>query len=54
MASGFVRLILRPASSSTCTRSKVYADVERPLYQRFTGNQLAATLLYRLNVSFMF
>jgi hypothetical protein len=33
---------------------KVYADVERPVCQRFNGNQLAAPLLCRLNVSPMF
>ena len=33
---------------------KVYADVERPLYQRFNGNQVAAAALYKLQVSYMF
>ena len=33
---------------------KVYADVELPLYQHFTGHQVAAPVLVRLNVAYMF
>jgi hypothetical protein len=33
---------------------KVAADIELPVYQHFTGNQLAAPLMFRLNVAYMF
>ena len=33
---------------------KAYADVELPLYYHFTGDQLAAKTLFRVNVSYMF
>lgn len=33
---------------------KVYADAEFPVYQNFTGNQLAAPVLFKVSISFMF
>jgi len=54
VASGFERLILAPGVEFNLHPVKLYADVERPVYQHFTGNQLASPLLYRLNVSVMF
>jgi len=33
---------------------KIYADAEFPVFQNFTGNQLAASVLFKLSVSFMF
>jgi hypothetical protein len=33
---------------------KVYADVEIPVYQDFTGNQLAAQALFKVSMSYMF
>jgi hypothetical protein len=33
---------------------KLYADAERPVYQRFTGNQLAAPALFKLGMSVRF
>jgi len=33
---------------------KVYADAEFPVYQNFTGNQLAAPFLLKFSLSFMF
>jgi hypothetical protein len=54
VASGYERVILAAGLEVDLHPVKVYADVERPLYQRFNGNQLAAPLLYRLSVSVMF
>jgi len=31
-----------------------YADAEFPVYQNFTGNQLAASVLVKFSLSFMF
>jgi hypothetical protein len=53
-ASGFERLMLAPGVEFDLHPLKLYADVERPVYQRFTGNQLAAKALFRVNVSYMF
>jgi hypothetical protein len=33
---------------------KIYADAEFPVYQNFTGNQLAAPVLFKVSLSFMF
>ena len=30
---------------------KIYADVEFPSYQNFTGNQLAAPVLFKVSLS---
>jgi len=40
VASGFERLILAPGVEFDLHPVRVFADVERPLCQRFTGNQL--------------
>jgi len=32
----------------------IYADVERPVYQHMTGNQLVAPLLFKLSASLHF
>jgi hypothetical protein len=32
----------------------VYADVELPVFQNFTGNQLASSILFKFAVSYMF
>jgi hypothetical protein len=34
--------------------AKLCADAEFPVYQNFTGNQLAAPVLFKVSVSFMF
>ena len=36
------------------TSVKFYADSEFPVYQNFTGYQLAAPVLFKLGLSFMF
>ena len=54
VASGYGRLLFAPGIEFTVHTFKVYADVERPLYQRFDGNQLAASVLFKLEASAMF
>src|ERR1039457_2520744 len=54
VASGFERLILSPGIEVNMHPFTVYSDVELPVYQRFTGNQLAASVLFRLEVGYMF
>jgi len=54
VASGFERLILAPGLGLAVGRSKVYADVEVPVLQHFTGNQLASSVLFRVEVSYAF
>ena len=33
---------------------KIYADVEVPVFQNFTKNQLVAPALFKVSVSYMF
>lgn len=54
VASGYSRLLLAPGLQFDLHPWKVYADVERPLYQRFNGNQMAAGALYKVELSYMF
>jgi hypothetical protein len=54
VASGFDRLLVSPGVEFDLHPIKVYADIELPLYQHFTGNQMAASVLFRLNVAYMF
>jgi hypothetical protein len=54
VASGFERLLVSPGIEFDLHPVKVYADIELPLYEHFTGNQVAAPLLFRLNVAYMF
>jgi len=54
VASGFVRVLAAPGLELDLHPIKVYADVELPLYYHFTGDQLVAKTLFRLNVSYMF
>ena len=54
VASGFQRVLLVPGLEYNAHPLMVYADVERPVYQHFTGNQLAASLLYKVSVSYHF
>jgi hypothetical protein len=54
VASGFERLLVSPGVEFDLHPAKVYADVELPLYEHFTGNQVAASVLFRLNVAYMF
>lgn len=54
VASGFLRILAAPGVEFDVHPLKVYADVELPLYEHFTGDQMAAKVLYRLSVSTMF
>jgi hypothetical protein len=54
VASGFERVIAAPGLEFDLHPFSVYADVELPLYYHFTGNQLVAKSLFRVNVSYMF
>jgi len=54
VASGFERVIVAPGLELDLHPLTVYADVELPLYEHFTGDQLAAKSLFRVNVSYMF
>jgi len=54
VASGFERLILAPGLGLAAGQSKLYADVEVPVLQHFTGEQLASSVLFRVEVSYAF
>jgi len=52
--SGYERILLSPGIEFHIHPVKVYADVEIPVYQDFTGNQLAAQALFKVSMSYMF
>jgi hypothetical protein len=52
--SGYTRLLLSPGIEFHFHPVKVYADVELPVFQHVTGNQVVAPALFKLNVSYMF
>jgi hypothetical protein len=52
--SGYRRLILAPGFNLETARWRVFADVGFPVWQYFNGNQLVATELYKLSVSYVF
>ena len=54
VASGFERLLVAPGVELDWHPLRVYADVERPILEHVTGNQLTAPVLVRLSVSYMF
>ncbi len=54
VASGFGRVLFAPGIEVDMHPFKLYADAERPVYQRFTGNQLAAPALFKLGMSVRF
>jgi len=54
VASGYQRLMLSPGLEVHFHPFKLYADAEFPIYQNFTGNQLAAPVLFKLGLSVMF
>jgi hypothetical protein len=54
VASGFQRVLLAPGLEFNLHPVTVYADVERHVYQHFTGNQLSAPALFKVSVSYMF
>jgi len=54
VASGYQRVMLSPGIEFGFHPVRVYADAEFPIYQNFTGNQVAASVLFKVSVSFMF
>src|SRR5476651_1381583 len=52
--SGYERVMLSPGIEFHIHPVKIYADVEIPVYQNFTGNQLAAPVLCKVSMSYMF
>jgi len=52
--SGYQRILLSPGVEFHIHPVKIYADAEFPVYQNFTGNQVAAPVLFKVSVSFMF
>ena len=53
-ASGYQRLLLSPGIELHIHPVIIYADAEFPVYQNFTGNQLAAPVLVKASLSYMF
>jgi hypothetical protein len=54
VSSGYQRLMLSPGIEIHIHPVKIYADVEIPVLQNFTGNQLAAPVLFKVSMSYMF
>ncbi len=51
---GYQRVMLSPGLEVHIHPVKIYADAEFPIYQNYIGNQLAAPVLFKCSVSFMF
>ncbi len=54
VASGFQRVLLSPGFEVDIHKLKFYADAEIPVYQNFTGNQIAAPVLIKASVAYEF
>jgi hypothetical protein len=54
VASGYTRVLLSPGIEFHIHPFTIYADAEVPVYQNFTGNQLAGPVLFKMTVSYMF
>ncbi len=54
VSSGYQRVMLSPGVEFHIHPVKIYADAEFPVLQHFTGNQMAAPMLFKLSVSYMF
>lgn len=52
--SGYQRVLLSPGVEFHLHRVRVYADVELPVYEHVTGNQLVAPVLFKVTMSYMF
>jgi hypothetical protein len=52
--SGYERVLLAPGLEFHLHPVKIYADVEVPVFEHVTGNQLVAPVLFKLSVSYMF
>lgn len=51
---GYQRLLLSPGLEVNIHPVMIYADAEFPVVQHFTGDQLAAPVMFKFSVSFMF
>jgi len=51
---GYQRILLSPGIECRVHALTFYADAELPVYQNFTGNQLAAPVMFKAIVSFAF
>ena len=54
IASGYQRIMLSPGVEFNLRRVSLYADVELPVFQDFRGNQLAASALFKVILSYHF
>jgi hypothetical protein len=54
VASGYQRVLLSPGVEFHIQPVKLYVDAEFPVYQNFTGNQLAAPFMIKASLSWMF
>jgi hypothetical protein len=54
VASGFQRVLLSPGVEVDVHPLKFYADAEVPVFQNFTGNQVAAPVLFKATVAYQF
>ncbi|MGA2028475.1 MAG: hypothetical protein ABSG87_00165 [Verrucomicrobiota bacterium] len=54
VSSGYQRVMLSPGIEFHIHPVKIYADAEFPVLQHFTGNQMAAPVLFKFSVSYMF
>jgi hypothetical protein len=52
--SGSQRILLSPGVEFHLHPVKLYADVELPVYQNVTGNQVVAPVLFKVSLSYMF
>jgi hypothetical protein len=52
--SGYQRILLSPGLEIHIHPVMIYGDVELPIYEHFTGNQLVAPYLLKFMVSYMF
>ena len=52
--SGYQRILISPGIEFHIHPVKIYADMELPVYEHFTGNQLAAPVMFKLSASYMF
>lgn len=53
-STGYQRIMLSPGIEFHIHPVKIYADAEFPVFQHFTGDQLAAPVLFKVSVSYMF
>jgi hypothetical protein len=52
--SGYQRILLSPGMELHVHPFRIYADAEFPVFQNFTGNQLAAPILFKFSITYMF